>query len=155
MKDPKAEGSFARIVERPPDAEVTWAAERPPPRKPRARGDPTAPADDISLPPPWQRREGPSRAPPPAARASPPGPAPALGAAADRLLVGLGASGAEARLRIGGGPMAGAEIQLRLAGGGIDAIVVARVESSRQTLARAMEEVARRLARKGYTLRFR
>jgi hypothetical protein len=96
--------------------------------------------------PAWQILEGPPRAPPP-----PRCPAPT--SAVERLLVGSGPQGAEVRLRIGHGPLAGAEIHLRNLPGGVEAVVLTRVESSRQTLAVAMEEVARRLQRKGYALR--
>jgi hypothetical protein len=72
---------------------------------------------------------------------------------ADRLLMGFGPDGAQVRLQIGGGALAGSEIHLRQGPGGIDALVLTRVESSRQTLALAMDEVARRLHRKGHVLR--
>jgi hypothetical protein len=123
----------------------------------RARGISPAdegPADDraaergVALLAPWQINEGPPRAPPPRPLAAglPP-------AAIERLLLGSGARGAEARLRIGHGPLAGTEIHLRHLPGGVEAVVLTRVESSRQTLAVAMEEVARRLQRKGYAFR--
>jgi hypothetical protein len=102
----------------------------------------------LALLAPWQIQEGPPRALPPRPLGA------ALPAAAlERLLVGVGPRGAEARLRIGHGPLAGAEIHLRHLPGGIEAVVLTRVECSRQTLAVAMEEVARRLQRKGYAFR--
>jgi hypothetical protein len=77
----------------------------------------------------------------------------ALVPTSERLLLGSGPQGAEIRLRVGHGPLAGAEIHLRSLAGGVEAVVLTRVESSRQTLAVAMEEVARRLQRKGYAFR--
>jgi hypothetical protein len=102
----------------------------------------------LALLAPWQIQEGPPRAPPPRPLgvALPP-------AAVERLLVGAGPRGVEARLRLGHGPLAGTEIHLRHLPGGVEAVVLTRVESSRQTLAVAMEEVARRLQRKGYAFR--
>jgi hypothetical protein len=100
---------------------------------------------------PWQLQEGPPSAPPRVGiSALPPGTP-----AAPRLLLGVGPDGAEARLRIDRGPLAGAEIHLRQlgGGGGIEALVLTRVESSRQTLAVAMHEVARRLQRRGRAFR--
>jgi hypothetical protein len=131
-----APSDFGRILQRRRDGPVD------PSRTP-------APPELAGLPA-WQRHEGPARAPPRA-------PITPVGSQ-DRLLIGFGAGGAEARLRIGGGPLAGAEIHLRQGPGGqlaIEATVLTRLESSRQTLSLAMEEVARRLARRGYTLRIR
>lgn len=98
------------------------------------------------------RPEGParpSRPDSPPSLSSPPG-APA---SADRLLLGMGPGGAEARLAIGHGPLAGSEIRVREGAGGLDAAVLTKSESSRQTLISAMEEVARRLQGKGHVLR--
>jgi hypothetical protein len=121
-------------------------------RRPRSAGTPAeesqATIERADALAPWQVREGPPR-PPPAGRPAAVPPA----AAAERLLVGVGPRGAEVRLRIGHGPLAGTEIHLRQLPGGIDALVLTRAESSRQTVAVAMEEVARRLGRKGYVFR--
>jgi hypothetical protein len=105
----------------------------------------------AGAPPAWQRAEG---APLAAAapRAVEVAPMPAT-APLDRLLMGFGPQGVEVRLHIGQGMLAGSEIHLRQGAGGIDALVLTRVESSRQTLAVAMDEVARRLHRKGYVFR--
>jgi hypothetical protein len=67
----------------------------------------------------------------------------------DRLLVGT--AGGEVRLSLG----AGVEIHLRSRGGEISVLVLTAAESSRKTLATAMEEVARRLARRGIAFRVR
>jgi hypothetical protein len=104
----------------------------------------------VSTLAPWQIHEGPPRAPP---RIRPLVFPPAVTPAVERLLLGSGPQGAEIRLRIGHGPLAGAEIHLRQLPGGVEAMVLTRVESSRQTLAVAMEEVARRLQLKGYRFR--
>jgi hypothetical protein len=98
----------------------------------------------------WQIQEGRPRAPP---RVGPLVCSPPAAPVVERLLLGFGPQGAEVRLRIGHGPLAGAEIHLRQLPGGVEAMVLTRVESSRQTLAVAMEEVARRLQRKGYAFR--
>jgi hypothetical protein len=115
-----------------------------------APGEEAAAADRaVSTLAAWQMQEGPLRAPP---RVRPPAFPPTI-TAVERLLLGSGPQGAEIRLRIGHGPLAGAEIHLRQLPGGVEAVVLTRVESSRQTLAVAMEEVARRLHRKGYAFR--
>jgi hypothetical protein len=98
---------------------------------------------------PWQIHEGPPRAPPAGRAAGVTLPTVAV----ERMLLGFGPQGAEIRLRIGHGALAGTEIHLRQLPGGIEAVVLTRVESSRQTLAVAMAEVARRLQRKGYAFR--
>jgi hypothetical protein len=117
---------------------------RAPPRSPRSR-EPGG-AEEISSPSaPWhlaQVPEGPLRAPPVRA----PLPAASL-TEGDRLLVGVGRQ--EARLQIAHGALAGSEIQLRVVPGGVEALVLTPGQCSRQTLASAMEEVARRLADRG------
>jgi hypothetical protein len=129
-----------------------------------ARGSSDAPDAGGQLPPGLAiphsfashlRPEGPARpirpdSPP--TLSSPPG-ASASAASADRLLLGVGPGGAEARLAIGHGPLAGSEIRVREGAGGLDAAVLTKSESSRQTLISAMEEVARRLQGKGHVLR--
>lgn len=67
------------------------------------------------------------------------------------MLVGTETATAEARLRLGGG----VEIHLQCRGGEVTALVLTPAESSRKTLALAMEEVARRLARRGVAFRVR
>src|SRR4051794_37432516 len=129
-------------------ADPALARGRVPPRSPRGR-EPGV-AEEVSSPcAPWrlpQVPEGPPRAPP--SRAPLPGASLTPG---DRLLVGVGRQ--EARLQIAHGPLAGSEIQLRVVPGGVEALVLTPGQCSRQTLASAMEEIARRLADKG--LRFR
>jgi hypothetical protein len=98
---------------------------------------------------PWSRPEGPAS---PEARRTHGSPR-AEPAAPCRVLVGWGAGGAEARLSIGSGPLAGAEIHLREGPGGVEAALLTRTLSSRQTLALAMEEVGKRLKQKGHDLR--
>src|SRR5687767_1568845 len=71
----------------------------------------------------------------------------------DRILVGTGPAGAEARLSIDRGPLAGTELHLRAGPQGVDASVLTATESSRQTLTSAMDAVARRLETRGHVLR--
>src|SRR2546423_1716887 len=103
--------------------------------------DAAAPAVEVAGAPAGRAAEGAG-----GGAGAPPVPAGAV----ERLLLGQGPQGAEVRLRIGQGPLAGTEIHLRQLPGGIEAVVLTRVECSRQTLAVAMAEVARRLQRKGY-----
>jgi hypothetical protein len=106
----------------------------------------------LSSFPAWMRAEGairpetvPSTSCAPRAGALSPG--------SDRVLVGTGGLGAEARVRIGGGALAGTEIQLVAVPGGLEARVLTVHAGSRQTLSVAMEEIAQRLRRKGHSLR--
>jgi hypothetical protein len=69
-----------------------------------------------------------------------------------KLLVGKGVNGHEARLSITTGPLAGAEIHLTHGPNGVHAVVLTEGASSRQTLASAMDEVAKRLKDKGHKL---
>jgi hypothetical protein len=69
-----------------------------------------------------------------------------------RLLIGQGPGGAEARLSITVGPLAGAEIHLTHGPDGVHAVVLTQGASSRQTLASAMDEVAKRLKEKGHKI---
>jgi hypothetical protein len=73
--------------------------------------------------------------------------------AGTRVFVGEGVSGPEARLQITRGTLTGAEIQLRIGPCGVEAALLTRSESSRQTLCLAMQEVAHRLRKKGFVLR--
>jgi hypothetical protein len=100
--------------------------------------------------PAWTRPEGPRLEG--EARPAAPANQPLSPAATDRLLVGRGPAGAEARLSINEGLLAGTEIHLRVGPGGVHATVLTGPASSRQTLAAAMEEVARRLRARGRTL---
>lgn len=70
----------------------------------------------------------------------------------ERLLLGSGPLGGEARIQLGAGPLGGCEIQLRAAGSVIEARLLTHGETSRQTLTVAMNEVAARLRKKGIAL---
>src|SRR5436190_17513734 len=102
----------------------------------------------------WFRHETTSAAPAPAP-VKPTGPA-ALGAAraVDRILIGSGPEGAQARIRISGGALAGTEIQLASGGAGniVEARLLTHAASSRQTLAVALDEIRSRLRAKGIVL---
>jgi hypothetical protein len=80
-------------------------------------------------------------------------PAAAAAALVERILIGSGPSGAEARLTISSGPLAGGEILLRERQGCIDAVVLTALGGTRQTLSSMMSEVALRLEARGYRLR--
>lgn len=125
-----------------------------PPRSRRRAPRGESPADpELVIPAltPWTRAEGAPRAErPPAGRTHADRGAPPV-APGDRLLLGVGAHRAEARLYIDRGPLAGAEIHLQHgASGVVRAVVLTALESSRKTLLVAMHEVARRLARRGH-----
>jgi hypothetical protein len=94
----------------------------------------------------WFRPEWPARAAtgPPAATAAP---------SIERVLVGTGPQGEEARILIGAGPLAGTEIRLLATGGVVEAQLLTRSESSSQTLAVALGEVKVRLRARGLVLR--
>jgi len=102
----------------------------------------------------WFRHEATPPAPAaPAARAT----GPAVAAAArtvDRILIGSGPEGAQARIRIGAGTLAGTEIQLATGAGGntVEARLLTHAASSRQTLAVALDEIRSRLRAKGIVL---
>jgi len=72
----------------------------------------------------------------------------------DRVLVGAGPDGAEARIRIGAGALAGTEIQLSTGGVGhaIEARLLTHAASSRQTLSMVMDEIRLRLRDRGIVL---
>jgi hypothetical protein len=74
--------------------------------------------------------------------------------AVDRILIGTGAGGAEARIRIACGPLAGSEIRLVAASGraGVEAELLTSAAGSRETLGAAMDEIRRRLRGKGIAL---
>jgi hypothetical protein len=83
-----------------------------------------------------------------------PGPATAVVASrpVDRVLVGgVGGADTEARIRFGRGALAGAEIRLQCPPGGraVEVELLTATAGSRHTLSLAMEEVRRRLQRKG------
>ncbi len=102
----------------------------------------------------WSRREGPVG---PSTKQSTSAPVAAGGASpappVDRLLLGSGPAGAEARLTISHGALAGAQIHLRGGALKIEAVVLTQTDSSRHTLGLVMQEVARRLHSRGYVFR--
>jgi hypothetical protein len=98
----------------------------------------------------WFRPESGGAAPPRAtgvAAASAPRPV-------DRILVGAGPDGAQARIRIGAGALAGTEIQLSTgaAGHAVEAQLLTHAASSRQTLSLVMDEIRLRLRDRGIVL---
>jgi hypothetical protein len=98
----------------------------------------------------WFRSE--SAAPPAVAKA-----ASVAGAAAsqavDRVLIGSGPDGAQARIRIGAGALAGTEIHLSSAAGQtVEARLLTHAASSRQTLSVVMDEIRSRLGVRGIVL---
>jgi hypothetical protein len=74
--------------------------------------------------------------------------------AVDRILVGSGPDGAQARIRIGAGALAGTEIQLSsgLAGHVVEARLLTHAATSRQTLSLVMDEIRVRLRDRGIVL---
>jgi len=72
----------------------------------------------------------------------------------DRVLIGSGPDGAEARIRIGAGALAGSEIQLSsgAAGNAVEARLLTHAASSRQTLSLVMDEIRLRLRDRGIVL---
>ena len=72
----------------------------------------------------------------------------------DRVLIGSGPDGAQARIRIGAGALAGTEIQLSSAGAGraVEARLLTHTASSRQTLSLVMDEIRARLRDRGIVL---
>jgi hypothetical protein len=83
-----------------------------------------------------------------------PAPAGVAVAAADRLLIGTRGELAEARIRIGTGPLAGTELAISAVPGGrlVEAALLTCAAGSRQTLSVAMDEIRLRLRLKGITL---
>jgi hypothetical protein len=77
--------------------------------------------------------------------------------AVDRVLIGAGPDGAEARIRIGAGALAGTEIQLSGGAGGhvVEARLLTHAGSSRQTLSVVMDEIRSRLRDRGIVLSVR
>src|SRR4051812_34398764 len=101
----------------------------------------------------WFRSE--SAAPPPGMTRAVSGQSGAAAArAVDRILVGSGPDGAEARIRIGAGALAGTEIQLSsgLAGHVVEARLLTHAATSRQTLSLVMDEIRLRLRDRGIVL---
>jgi hypothetical protein len=89
--------------------------------------------------------------------ARPATPAAGLGAPAsvrDRILIGANGDTAEARIRIGTGPLAGTELSLSASSGGrlVEATLLTCAAGSRQTLSVALEEIRVRLRGKGIVL---
>ena len=74
--------------------------------------------------------------------------------AVDRILIGSGPEGAEARIRIGAGALAGSEIHLSggAAGRAVEAQLLTHAASSRQTLAVVLAEIRSRLRDRGIVL---
>ena len=73
--------------------------------------------------------------------------------AVDRVLVGSGPDGAQARIRIGAGALAGTEIHLSSASGQtVEARLLTHAASSRQTLSVVMDEIRSRLRDRGIVL---
>ena len=73
--------------------------------------------------------------------------------AVDRVLIGSGPDGAEARIRIGAGALAGTEIHLSSASGQtVEARLLTHAASSRQTLSVVMDEIRSRLRDRGIVL---
>jgi hypothetical protein len=74
--------------------------------------------------------------------------------AVDRVLIGSGPGGAQARIRIGAGTLAGTEIQLSAAASGhaVEARLLTHGASSRQTLSVVMDEIRSRLRDRGIVL---
>jgi hypothetical protein len=72
----------------------------------------------------------------------------------DRILVGAGPDGAEARIRIGTGVLAGTEIQLSSGAAGhvVEARLLTHAATSRQTLSLVMDEIRLRLRARGVVL---
>ena len=77
--------------------------------------------------------------------------------AVDRVLIGSGPDGAEARIRIRAGALAGTEIQLSGGAGGhvVEARLLTHAASSRQTLSVGMDEIRSRLRDRGIVLSVR
>jgi hypothetical protein len=94
--------------------------------------------------------------------AAAPGGVPASGRAAgvaaaqavDRILIGAGPDGAQARIRIGAGALAGTELQLSsgAAAHTVEARLLTHAASSRQTLSVVLDEIRSRLRDKGIVL---
>jgi hypothetical protein len=73
--------------------------------------------------------------------------------AVDRVLIGSGPDGAQARIRIGAGALAGIEIHLSSAAGQtVEAQLLTHAASSRQTLSVVMDEIRSRLRDRGIVL---
>jgi hypothetical protein len=100
----------------------------------------------------WFRSESTSGAAPTAA--PPRAPAVAAARTVDRILIGSGPDGAQARIRIGAGALAGTEIQLSssAAGRAVEAQLLTHTASSRQTLSVVLDEIRSRLQDRGIVL---
>jgi hypothetical protein len=153
---PPAAGAAAKEEPRPAGEP---AAERSPPRDgfrralerkgrhPSGRGGQEAAAAAAMAG--WFRSEAPIATGRPAGA-----PAVAPPRAVDRVLVGAGPEGAQARIRIGAGALAGTEIQLSSAASGraVEARLLTHTASSRQTLSVVMDEIRARLRDRGIVL---
>ena len=118
-------------------------------RRPRATRQDGASAAAMAG---WFRPE--SDAAPVARRRRPRTAGVAAARAVDRILIGAGPDGAQARIRIGAGALAGTEIQLSTGAGGhaVEARLLTHAASSRQTLSVVMDEIRSRLRDKGIVL---
>lgn len=74
--------------------------------------------------------------------------------AVDRVLIGAGPEGAQARIRIGSGALGGTELQLSSTASGhtVEARLLTHTASSRQTLSVVLDEIRARLRDKGIVL---
>jgi hypothetical protein len=74
--------------------------------------------------------------------------------AVERVLIGSGPEGAQARIHIGAGALAGTEIQLTTgaAAHAVEVRLLTHAASSRQTLSVVMDEIRARLQNKGIAL---
>jgi hypothetical protein len=70
----------------------------------------------------------------------------------DRILLGSGPDGAQARIRIGGGALAGTEIRLCSLGRLVEAQLLTHAATSRQTLSVVLDEIRGRLRDRGIVL---
>jgi len=103
----------------------------------------------------WFRSEALHAAAIPAAGKTATGAAAVTGARpVDRVLIGSGPDGAQARIRIGAGALAGTEIQLSAgaAGHAVEARLLTQAAGSRQTLSVVMDEIRSRLRDRGIVL---
>jgi hypothetical protein len=120
----------------------------------RKRGDPAGVPSDVASAAAmagWFRPEARSG---PTPTAAPSRAAGVAGVAVDRILIGSGPDGSEARIRIGAGALAGTEIQLCsvAAGRTVEAQLLTHAASSRQTLSVVLDEIRSRLRDRGIVL---
>jgi hypothetical protein len=98
----------------------------------------------------WFRAES---APAPAVAKSPGAAGVASARAVDRVLIGSGPDGAQARIHVGAGFLAGTEIQLSSTSGrAVEVQLLTHAASSRQTLSVVLDEIRLRLRDRGIAL---